>query len=305
VDLRYTLRNDSWYPIPPLSQWLDPQKAYCERRSKVLVHNKRFIRKYQLNDGGFDDPELASRQLADGEDGTVIRSFAPGQHIWPVQDAPLDMQVHTEIAYSRNDFNELSVGPNQRGGTSGVDSATEAGILEQRAQIREGDWVSTVTDFLVLIGLKLDQQVQAHLTQDQSVRVHGPQGDQWFLVRTQDYEAINGEYEYAISVANRMPQVPEIERAQWMGFLGILASAPFLARSYYLLKETAQKFGLENEPLLKELHQLAQSMPVPGQPGAQGSGGSAAGPSTAGVTQNDPRTGMGGAYGIANFRGGR
>ena len=298
VDLRYTLRNDSWYPIPPVSQWLDPQQAYCERRSKVLVHNKRFNRKYTLNAGGFEDPERAAQQLADGDDGTVILSHAPGQHIWPVQDAPLDMQVHTEIAYARGDFNELSVGPNQRGNTQGVASATEAGILEVRAQVREGDWVSTTTDFLTMLGRKLDQQVQANITADQAIRVRGPEGEHWHQVRTSDYDEIRGEYTYTINVTNRLPQIPEVERAQWNGFLGILAAAPFLARSFQLLKETAQKFGLENDPMLQELHQMAQQMPLPGQPGAQQTG------SVPNVTENDPQTEMGGGYGIANFRGG-
>jgi len=296
--LRYTLRNDSWYPIPPVSQWLDPQLAYNERRSKVLVHNKRFNRKYTLTASGFEDAELAARQLCDGEDGTVIIQHAPGEHIWPIKDAPLDMQVHTEIAYARGDFNELSVGPNQRGNTQGVGSATEAGILEVRAQVREGDWVGTTTDFLTWIGRKLDQTVQANITTEQAVKVHGPQGEAWTHVRPQDYEEIRGEYAYTINVTERLPQIPEVERAQWNGFLGILASAPFLARSFQLLKETAQKFGLENDPLLQELHQLAMQMPLPGEQGAAQTG------SMPNVTQNDPRTEMGGGYGIANFRGG-
>jgi hypothetical protein len=167
-----------------------------------------------------------------------------------------------------------------------------------RAQVREGDWVGTTTEFLTWIGRKLDQTISANLTEEQAIRVHGPQGEAWTHVRPQDYEEIRGEYEYTINVSERMPQIPEVERAQWNGFLGILASAPFLARSFQLLKETAKKFGLENDPLLQELHQLAQQMPMPGEQGAQVQG------SMPNVAQNDPRTNVGGTSGIANFRGG-
>jgi hypothetical protein len=299
ADLRFTLRDDSWYPIPPASQWIDPQTAYCERRSKIATHNKRFNRKYQLSNTGFEDAEAAAALLENGEDGTVIITQTPGDHVVPIKDAPLDMQVHTEVAYAKNDFNELSVGANQRGATQGIESATEAGILEVRAQTREGDWVGLVNDFTIDAGRKTDQQVQTHITRDEAIKVTGPEGEYWQLVKQTDYEEIAGEYEYAINAGRGSPQLPEIERAQWMSFLSLLGSAPLLGTSQQLLKETARMFKIDNEILIQELHKLAMQVATGQvqQPGQQGS--------QPNVSRQNPQSAQGGqAFGIANMRGG-
>lgn len=299
LDLRLTLRDDSWYPLPPVSQWLDPQTAYCERRSKIATHNKRFNRKYLMLGTGFENAEDAAAKLENGEDGTVLITLTPGEHITPIKDADLSMQVHTEVAYAKGDFTEVGIGVNQRGATQGVDSATEAGILEVRAQAREGDWVGLVNDFMVDTGRKVDQQVQAHITKDEAIKVVGPQGEYWQLVRQTDYTEIDGEYEYAINAGRSSPQLPEIERAQWMAFLSMLGSAPLLGTSQQLLKETARMFKIDNEILIQELHQLAMQIAQGRvqQPGQQGS--------QPNVSRQNPQSAQGGqAFGMANIRGG-
>ena len=43
--LRFALTHDSPYPIPPVSQAIDPQKEYNLARSRILKHRKRFNRK--------------------------------------------------------------------------------------------------------------------------------------------------------------------------------------------------------------------------------------------------------------------
>jgi hypothetical protein len=297
IDLRFTLRDDSWYPVPPVSQWIDPQKAYCERRTKIAVHNKRFNRKYQLNHTGFEDPEKAAADLEHGEDGTVLVTQTPGDHVVPVKDAPLDMQVHTEVAYAKQDFTELAIGANQRGATQGIESATEAGILEVRAQVREGDWVGLVTDFLTNIGRKVDQQVQTHITKNEAIKVSGPQGEYWELVRQQDYGKIAGEFEYSINVGQRTPQLPEIERAQWTAFLTLIGNVPWLAMSDELLKEAARLHHIDNEMLVKQIQSIAQKL-LSGQFQQQGQQGS-----MPNVSTMNPQAAMGGrAMGVANMR---
>ncbi len=204
-----------------------------------------------------------------------------------------------EIGYLRRDFEDVAFGANQRAATSSADSATEAGIIEKRAMIREGDKTGIVLDFLTRIGRKLDQQVQANITKDQAVKVSGIQGDFWELVKTSDYQEIAGEYEYSINVGNSTPQLPEIERAQWMAFLSLLAGAPQLALSKNLLKRMAELHHIYDEPMIEELYEIAKAMmsgqlPMPGQQGSQ--------PNV--MQQNPAAIGPGTAMGIANIRGG-
>lgn len=300
VDLRFSLRDSSWYPIPPVSQWLDPQREFCELRSKVQTHRKRFNRKYELDAKAYSDPENAASKLITGDDGTVLikdgMSMGPG--VAAIQDAPLDQQIHMEYGYIRQDFMELSMGPNQRGATAGVDSATEAGILEKRTVIREGDRVGLVTDFMKDIGRKLDMQVQVYLREPQAVKVVGPEGEYWEEISPDAYEEIKGEYEYTLDVGATTPQLPEIERAQWISFLNLVAAAPQLALSKQLLKKTAEMHHVNDQVLIDELNMIAQQMMSGAMPGAGGAGGS-----TPNVQPGTAQAGA--AAGINNIRGGR
>lgn len=297
--LRFTMRDNSWYPIPPVSQLIDPQREYCERRSKLLVHAKRFNRKYEVYSQGLVDAKKAMTDLQFGDDGTMIESNTPAANtVRAIQDVPLDQQIHVELAYLRKDFDELAIGANQRGGTQGVDSATEAGILEKRTLIREGDAIGLVTDFLTDVGRKLDQLVQEHISQDMAVRVVGPEGEAWETVRQEDYKEIDGEYEYSIAVGSTTPQLPEIERTQWISFLGLIANAPQLLLSKRLLAQTAKLHHIEDEAMVEELFQIGQQM-MSGQMPMPNATGSVAG------TSGSPAARAGGGMGgVMNIRGG-
>lgn len=305
IDLRFTLRDDSWYPLPPVSQWLDSQREYCENRSKMMVHRKRFNRKYTAYSGAFDDPEGAVAKLENGDDGTVIISNQPVQSVFPIQDAPLDQQIHMENSYIRQDFMDLAVGANQRGSGAGIDSATEAGVIEKRTQVREGDKIGLVMDFLVDMGRKLDQLIQAYITQDVAVKVAGPGGEEiWELVRTSNYDDIAGEYEYQIDIGSVTPQLPEIERAQWMGFMGLVAQAPWLATNKRLMRKTADLFHIHDDGMIEELSAMAQQMM---QQMSGGGGGASAAGGQANLSAENPMSLMGGmAAGMDNVsRGGQ
>jgi hypothetical protein len=146
-------------------------------------------------------------------------------------------------------------------------------VIEKRTQIREGDRIGMVGDFVIGIGRKLDQMIQAHWKKDQAVKIVGPQGEEWITMRPEDYQQIEGEYEYSINVGATTPQLPEIERAQWLSFLGVVTNAPQLLLSKTLLKETARMHHIENDALVEELFEIGQQM-MSGQipmPGAQGS----------------------------------
>ena len=302
VDLRWTLRDDSWYPLPPISQWIDPQTDYCDARSKLKTHRKRFNRKYHMEGSAYDDPEAAAGKLVSGEDGTVIVAnrnlgFDP---VKPISDAPLDQQLHTEIAYLRHDFDDVASGANQRGRQLSSDaSATEAGILEKRSQIREGDKQGLVVDFLADGGRKLDMLVQANLTTSQAVKVSGPQGEFWQAVTPADYDEIDAEYEYSIDVGSTTPQLPEIERAQWIGFLGALMQAPYLMQSKRLLIKSAEMFHIHDETMVEELQEIGKAMM------AQQAGPTGAAGGQPNLSSMNPVSAQGGAAaGINNVRGG-
>jgi hypothetical protein len=286
--LRFTYRDDSPYPIPPISQGLDPQREYNLSRSQLLTHRKRFNRKY-LATGPWDDAELTKLEV--GDDGAIIKG-TPGVAITPIADAPLDQQRQIEIGYLNRDMIELLGGSTDESrGIAGADSATQAGILEKRLEVKEGDSMSQVTDFVKSIARKLDQLVEANISRDEAVRVTGPEGELWEIVRSDDYQQINGEYEYDVNVGSTIPLMPQMERASWQAFLGLLATFPHLLTQKHLLTRMAEMHHIEDESMINDLVELGQKImggqvPMPGKPGSQ-----------PGVGESRPVSAMGGQAG--------
>lgn len=300
VDLRFCRRDDSWYPIPIVSQMLDIMREACISRSQVVSHRKRFNRKYVLYRQAFDDAEQAAIQLTDGDDGTVlIADVNPGYApIAPIQDAPLDGTNQYEMAALRSDFADIALGSNQRGSGSGVDSATEAGIIAAQTSIRQSDRQAQVVDFLTSIARKLDQLVQPTMTREQAVRVAGPQGEQWVVMDPRAYEDIEGEYEYAVSTGSTVPQVPEIERQQLMAFLASFGSIPQIFTDKQILQRVLDKFGLgDDEVLIDGLVRVATATMQGAMPPPTASGSIPGAPA-------QPEAVQGGPMGLANMRGG-
>ena len=272
--LRFTLRDDSPYPIPPMSQGLGVAKEYNLARSDIQKHRKRFNRKYELNVNGLIDEDEASK-LENGEDGTIIRKMTSETLCTPIQDAMVDQTRYQELAYLKAEMIELFGGSSDEArGIAGADSATQAGILDKRLEMREGDSMSMVIDQVRDVARKLDMLVQVNITGEEAVKVTGPQGEFWELVREQDYEKINGEFEYGVNVGATIPQLPQMERSSFLAVLGILGNVPHFLTQPRLLKRILEMHHIDDEALLNDLLELGKQimggqMPQPGQTGSQ------------------------------------
>lgn len=272
--LRFTLRDNSPYPIPPVYPALDPQKEFNLSRSRMLTHRKRFNRKYTVIRSMLEDPDAEMDKLESGDDGTLISALAHGA-IEPIKDAPLDNQNYTEISLLNNDIVEAFGTPDPARGVASADSATEAGIMENRLNIREGDRMSLVVDFITTWGRKMDQLLVANLTKDMAVKVTGPQGEFWVDVKSEDLDEIDGEYEYSVNVGASQPRLPDIERAQWMAFMSqVIIPFPHVLTAPNFMKRMAEMFHIEDEAALEELRQIGTKMmtgqmPMAGNNGSQ------------------------------------
>jgi len=269
--LRFTLRDNSPYPIPPISQGLDAQKEFNLARSRLLTHRKRFNRKYIVNPS-VDHDERS--KLESGEDGTIIEAIDPNA-VTPIRDAPLDQQAYSEIGYLNQDMIELFGGQSDEArGIAGADSATQAGILDKRLEIKEGDAMSEVIDFVLDIARKLDMQVKVHISRDEAVRIKGPEGELWVTVRETDYDDIAGEFGYDVNIGSTIPQLPQMERTSWMAFLSLLGNFWHLMLSPTIVKKMADLHHIEDEQMVNELLKIGEKImggqvPAPGATGSQ------------------------------------
>ena len=255
--LRFTLRSKSPYPIPPVSQGLSIQKEYNEARTKAMVHRKRFNRKYEVDVTGLEDADYELSKLESGDDGTIVRKNVPSQVVSSISDAPLDPQLYSEINLLNMDMVELFGSTDAARGIARSDSATEAALIDKRLEVREGDRLSLVIEWITNAAKKLDQLVQANITRDEAVKVTGPSGEIWQWIRTEDYEDIEGEYEYSVNVGATQPRLPQIERAQWLAFLQVVGNFPQLLTS---VKHMAEMHGIEDDNLIDELINIGRQM---------------------------------------------
>jgi len=272
--LRFTLRDKSPYPIPPIYNAIDPQKEICLARSRWMTHRKRFDRKYEVVVRKLEDPDVEIAKMETGGDGTCLRVLEAGAFV-PITDAPLDQQGILEIQALDNDIVEALGTPGNARGVANADSATEASILDNRLEVREGDRMSMVVDWVLDWARKLDMLVQFHIEEDEAVKIIGPQGVLWQTIKKTDYEDIEGEYEYSVNAGATRPRIPEIERAQLMAFFSqVVVPMPAILSKPQTMKKLGEMFGIEDDVMMEELRQLGLAMisgAVP-MPGGQGGG---------------------------------
>lgn len=260
--LIFTMRDDSPYPIPPLSPGVEPQIEYNRARSSIQTHRKRFNRKYEADITSLEDESELSK-LESGDDGTIIKVRQRGA-IGAIQDAPLDSMRYAELNYLRQELTETLGGVTASGAPSGIadaESATQAGIMDKRLDIKEGDARAIVMEFVTNIARKLDKIVQDKITGDQMVRVTGINGEEGlFLVKEDDYDAIHGEYEYTINMGATVPRLPQLERASFLGFVSFLGNAPQFLQSKRLLKKIAEMHHVDDDAMINEMYAIGQRM---------------------------------------------
>lgn len=259
--LRFTLRDRSAYPIPPMSQGIEQQNEYNLSRSRILRHRKRFNRKYEVFAQGLEDPDINMSQLESDDDGVYIKKKMPGTVVEPIKDAPLDQMAYTELGLLTQDMNEVWSSSENARGVAAADSATEASIIEARQDVREGDEMAQVIDFTTGVARKLDQLVQVHMDTEEAVRVTGPQGEFWSQITPDAYEEIQGEYEYSVNVGASKPRLPDIERAQTVAFLSqVLIPFPHIMTMPRLMKQMAEMYHIEDEIILEELMDMGEKI---------------------------------------------
>ena len=284
--LRFALRENSPYPIPMVSQALDVQKELNLARSRIMTHRKRFNRKYVMARPAFQDVEAEAAKLEHGEDGTVIITDSPDARagVDPINEASLDQQSFQEIALLSNDIIEELGSTGESRGVAQSETATQASILDRQMEVKEGDMMSNVIDWITDIAKKLDQLVQAHVSQDEAVKVTGVNGEEfWQMVSMADFDAIEGEYEYSVNTGSTMPRLPSMERQQWMAFLQVLGSYPQLMSNRRLMMKMAEMHHIEDDPMIEELVKLGEQARQ--EAGAMPQGGQG---SIAGVSEDNP-----------------
>jgi hypothetical protein len=286
VILKFNERRGTFYPIPELFNWVGPQVEYNITRNQMALHRKRFNRKY-LYDANKVDPSEAEK-LVTGEDGALIKVSGAGA-IDPLKDAPVDQALVIDTKVLREEFKEQTgIGQLQRGQT-GAESATEAEIVERRAREAEIDEHEIMLDFLSGASKKLHDTMESNLTQEGAVEMIGPYGRGFVPYGPEFFETIAGEILMEVTVDPIERQTLQVERAQLMQVIDLIAKSPWIAMDPVILRAVFNKFPalMNNEALYQSIARLAQMMIGMEQQAAQAkSGGQIPGGSTGDIASS-------------------
>ena len=262
------LQVAGFYPIPPAFHWLSPQDEYNETREMLRTHRRRFIRKFQIQEGMVDDEEL--EKFETGADGALVKVKKDGA-IKPIENADLGKALEESAQLAADDLNRISGTSDESRGVADRTTATQATIVNQRTALRETKDRDRVVKWYCEIGREILLTVQENFTGQTIVKMMSPEGEQFAgsvqpdragAFRFVKSEDLKDGYDFRIDVdLSTMSQAAaQDEKQKLFEFTAWLQQNPYVAFSPYLVREGAVRIGYRNEKAIAEFQQMALLM---------------------------------------------
>lgn len=276
--LRFGKRRKGWYPYPPVWNWISPQDEINDTRQAQRIHRKRFSRKYMAIASRFESEEELDKFLY-GPDGTVIKVNSL-EAIKSIEDAPLDPVDAQSLVIAYDDFNRASGTPDEYRATTvsaNRTTATQAGIIDRRSQVREAKDTTRVGNFLCCIGgnilralrkAKKPFWIKARLNNEAFLGVVKPNNYKWKTISPQSLK--DEDHDIALNITSVSPISAQQDKQAFMEFLALLTQYELLAFSPALIREAAYRVGYKNETVLEQFQQWAQLAAIGRQVQLQG-----------------------------------
>jgi hypothetical protein len=255
ADIKFFERRNQYYPLPPIFNWMSPQDELNESREMQKVHRRRAVRRYMR------EPSVKREEfekLESGEDMVSIevpKTNPPP--IVPVADAPLDGSNWTELAATKEDFAIVSgVGGEARGAPQSK-TATQANIINVRAELRESRARTQVALWLGAICRKLlvvmREKVKLPFMVKQSIDPFSPsaaamlqKAELWLEIKSEDVSDL--DVDVKIDVDSLSPIAEQQAAQQWDGWLALMTNPPLLMILFTANPEAPQ----EPTPMLRK-----------------------------------------------------
>lgn len=256
---------DSVRPVPPMTPWRPIQDELNETRQMQRIHRRRFVRRYLTKKGLLD--QEAQDKLRFGPDGSLVE-VGDLESIKPLEDAKLDSAVAMNVPSTKEDFMEVTASSNnQRSAQSqGMDTATEAAIVEGRFRLREHTARTKVSEWLAeicAIALHLiETKASLPFWIERNVDPQGPGLMQEFGRVATAWEMITYEmggslsYDVSIDIDSLSPVSQDIQRTEWTQVLALLTQPtimPLLVASDGLLRRTLSLYNIRGDKQVQEI----------------------------------------------------
>lgn len=265
--LRFHQQLDEFYPIPPLFQIRDVQKAFNWTRNKQLEYMSHNDRKYTYVDGSIDEPEL--RKLERGGD----MAYAKANRESPLEPVPIpssDRTLQNNVALTKDDFFHVSGISAEQRGVAEAETATQASLVDVNSRIRDNALRVVVAKWLGQIADLMLRTIQESMALPFWINVNvdpmGPGAMQEAMNVAAAWEEITAEelgdncYEVSVDIESLSPVTEDLRRNQWMGLLQIMSNpgaVMFHLASDDVLKKTLAFHGIKSA---KEIGSMKEAM---------------------------------------------
>lgn len=265
IDLRWDLRLEGFYPIPPVFQWLSPQDEINEAREQTRSYRRRFTRKFQAVKGTVDEEE--KEKFASGPDGVIVEVKQPNA-ISAIDNPEQGHTTENALLLAKDDFNIISgTSAEARGQNADRQTATQSRIMDSRAQIRESAEQMDFSNAVCLVGREILAQAQEKLSEGLWVKyTHNPSeqvltdmqvnGPIFKYIKAQDLSD-GYDFDIEIDIQNATPAAMQAQQQAFMTFVAMVHNYPELAMSPTLIREAAYRSGYRNEQVIHQMQQTA------------------------------------------------
>lgn len=216
---------DEFFPLSEVKLLKPIQDELNKARSMLMIHAKRFLRKYEYETGYFADDE-EKEKFKEPEDGMMIEvnKNMLGK-MQAIQDATVDPALYEHMGRLLADFWMIAGRTEQeRGLVERRKTMFESSQIEKYGQMRSQDAISLVEDFAKDIGKKKLDQLQANLRMPVAIEIAGEIGKYWEEGLTR--ENIYGDFDLNIDIGATTPKIPEFEKKQLVDFLDLISNIP-------------------------------------------------------------------------------
>ena len=265
-----------FYPMGELEAIEPLQYELNETRTQMMLHRKRYSRKWLFQESAFDDD---GRQALASDEDNVIVPVKSGENLNNVV-VPMPALINPPEFYNQsslitNDIDRVSgVSEYQRGAIPETTrTAREASIIAEAGNARVAEKLVAIENAIAQCASNLIMLAQQFMTGEMTVRILGTESAPVWLTFDKDY--INGEFDYTVEAGSTAPRNEAFRRD--MALQMVSAMQPFAQAGLVNLPKLAEYvlgigFGVKDpssflqEPPAPEAPPMPEGMP----PGMEG-----------------------------------
>ena len=263
-----------FYPMGELEAIEPLQYELNETRTQMMLHRKRYSRKWLFQESAFDDD---GRQALASDEDNVIVPVKSGENLNNVV-VPMPALINPPEFYNQsslitNDIDRVSgVSEYQRGSIPETTrTAREASIIAEAGNARVAEKLVAIENAIAQCASNLIMLAQQFMTGEMTVRILGTESAPVWLTFDRDY--INGEFDYTVEAGSTAPRNEAFRRD--MALQMVSAMQPFAQAGLVNLPKLAEYvlgigFGVKDPSSFLQEPPAPEAPPQGPPPGMEG-----------------------------------